>query len=179
MHDIIILLERKFVHHFTLWKVFSAALKLYDGMNIAIRIITVRQPTTKAVRSTRAQKDCQRCQDGKNGRNFFFEFLCPAQTGKVLVYETHSHSLRFFVFRLSHTSHATQKQPTTNISQLTNICLSHSAVSASILLPLYTLWINSPCSSTNSGWCGLFGVFFSPKWVNRHHFKQYWADLPF
>lgn len=113
-------------------------------MNIAIRIITVRQPTTKAVRSTRAQKDCQRCQDGKNGRNFFFEFLCPAQTGKVLVYETHSHSLRFFVFRLSHTSHATQKQPTTNISQLTNICLSHSAVSASILLPLYTLCRHLP-----------------------------------
>lgn len=43
-----------------------------------------------------------------------------------------------------------------NISQLANICLSHSAVSARILLPLYTLWINSACSSTNTRWRRFF-----------------------
>lgn len=57
-----------------------------------------------------------------------------------------------------------------NISQLTNICLSHSAVSARILLLLYTLWINSACSSTNASCCGL--VFFpSPMWVNHHRLR--------
>lgn len=53
-----------------------------------------------------------------------------------------------------------------NISQLANICLSHSAVSARILLPLYTLWINSACSSTNTGWRRFF--FLSPVWFIHH-----------
>lgn len=96
MHDIIILLEKKIVHHFALWKVLSTALKLYDGINIAVPIITVRQPTTKAVRSSTAQKDCQKCQDSKNGRNFLFELCAQLRLGKFLCLK-HSTSLSVFL----------------------------------------------------------------------------------
>lgn len=82
-HDIIISLEKKTVHHFTIWKVFSAAPKLYNGMNTEIQIIT-RQPTMKTVRNAMALKDCERCQHSENWSSFGFQLCAQFRLGKFL-----------------------------------------------------------------------------------------------
>lgn len=102
MHDIIILLERKIVHYFALWKILSTALKLYDGMNVAVQIITVRQPTTKAVRSTTAPDDCQKCQDGRNARNLYLNFVPSSDWGSSCVWNPQLLSQVLCVQALSH-----------------------------------------------------------------------------
>lgn len=84
--------KRKIIHHFTLWKVFSTALKLYNGMNTAIQIITVRQPTMKAVRSTRAQR-VQKVPGQWKWKKLLISTLCPVQTRKVPMYKMNSHPL--------------------------------------------------------------------------------------
>lgn len=92
-YDIIFPLERKFIDHFTLWKVFSTALKLYNGTNTVIQIITVRQPTMKAVRSTRAKKKMWMVPGQWKWKKLLISTLCLVQTRKVPMYKTNSHPL--------------------------------------------------------------------------------------